>query len=231
MAEKKQPVFSIAEHDGEFTIFRDGEPLKTPRTLPVTVPTRALADAVVAEAVGQGEKLDLRKMPMTQMTLTAIDISGHHRMEVVDGIVRFGESELLCQRASDPADLVAAQNEGWQPYLDWAQQKFGITLRTGSGIIPFEQNPEALARLREFVETFDKFRLTGISEAVGTSGSLILGLALATGHADPDAVLAASELDQLWQAKKWGSDPATEGRMAGIKHDLEMIARWFALLG
>jgi len=56
-------------------------------------------------------------------------------------------------------------------------------------IIPFKQNPEALAALRAFVQTLDAFFLTGLSEVCGTLGSLVLGLSLVEGKADTEAVL------------------------------------------
>jgi len=231
MTQKVQPVYSFKEEGKCATVFRDSEPLKTPRNLPVEVPTHALAKAIVEECKGQGENLDLRQMPLTQMALTAIDIASHHREEVIDGIMRHGESELICQRAADPADLVAKQNEIWQPYHDWIRSQFHVELRTGSGIVPFRQKPEALLALRKQVETYDAFSLTGVSEAVGVAGSLVLGLALIMGHADVEAVFGAAELDQLWQEKKWGEDPAVAGRQAEIRRDLDDCARWFALLG
>ena len=227
---KKLPVFSVKAEAEGFALYRDAEPLRTPRNLPLTVPTQNLADAIAQECGGQGDKMDLRKMPLTQMALTAIDIASQHRADVVEGILRFGDNELLCQRATDPADLVAEQNKVWQPYLAWCQTTLNADLRTGSGIIPFEQNPQALATLRDFVEKLDAFRLTGLSEACGTLGSLVLGLALIQKHAAPAAVFAAAELDHIWQNKKWGQDPAAEARHADINRDLVMYAHWFDLL-
>jgi len=227
---KPQSVFVVKPEGEMFTLYRDGEALKTPRSLPVNVPTQRLAEALLGECQGQGDRLDLRQMPLMQMTLTAIDISSHHRSEVIDGIVRYGESELVCQRATEPLDLVAEQDAAWGPYLDWVQAKFNIDLRVGVGIVPFLQKPESLAVLRGFVEQFDAFHLTGVSEAVGISGSLVLGLALVTGHAKVEAVFAAAEFDQLWQAKKWGDDPAMQGRHAEIKRELGVCVRWFELL-
>jgi chaperone required for assembly of F1-ATPase len=231
-AEKKPlPIFTMIEVEDGFTIYRDAVPLETPRNLAVTVPTKALGEALLQECRAQGERLDLRTMPLTQMTLTALDITSRQRSEIISGIVRYGESELLCQRANEPADLVAAQDIAWTPYLDWCRDSLKADLCLGSGVVPFEQSAEALAALRDVVATFEAFPLTGVSEAVGVSGSLVLGLALVKGHATADEVFAAAELDALWQAKKWGDDPATEGRHAEIKRDLDVCARWFALLG
>lgn len=227
----KQPVFSVKAEAEGFTVYMDAVPLKTPRTLPVTVPTKGLAEALAQECGGQGERMDLRKMPFTQMALTSIDISTQHRDEVIVGIMRFGESELVCQRAADPVALVEEQNKVWQPYLDWCKTQFNAELLTGSGIIPFEQDAKALAAIRAYVDTLDAFRLTGLSEACGTLGSLVLGLALITGQATAEAVFAAAELDNIWQNKKWGDDPVSQGRHAEIKRDLEMCATWTGLLG
>ena len=224
-------AFKIVAESDAFTIFRDAEPLKTPRNLPVTVPTKKLAEAIVEECVGQGDRLDLRRMPLTQMALTAIDIAANHRDEVINGIMKFGDSELVCQRATDPADLVARQNEGWQPYLYWCKDKFGAELLTGSGIVPFKQSEEALTKLGAVVESYGAFALTGLSEAVSILGSLVLGLALATKHVTADEAFAAAELDHLWQNKKWGDDPETQSQQAEIKDELTMCARYFELLG
>ena len=229
-AKTAQPVFTIKAEDESFTVYRDEKPLETPKNLRVSVPTRALAEKIVAECDRQGEKLDLRKMPMTQMTLTALDITASHRAEVITGILRYGETELLCHRATEPADLVAEQNKIWQPYIDWCEKKFGVTLRIGAGITPFEQKPETLSTLRSFVETFSAFPLTGLSEAVGISGSLILGLALATGHITPQTAFEAAELDNLWQAKKWGVDPETQTRHDAIKTELGICDAWLELV-
>jgi chaperone required for assembly of F1-ATPase len=230
MASKAHPLYSLKVQKDGWTVMRDDEPLKTPRNLAVTVPTEKLAEALIHECVGQGDKLDLRKMPMTQMTLTALDIASHHREEVITGIMRHGETELLCQRASEPEDLVQRQNKTWQPYLDWCAQTFKAELSVATGITPPHQKPEALEALRHYLEGQDDYRIIGISEAVGICGSLVLGLALATSHADIDAIFAAAECDVLWQAQKWGQDPATEGRLSDIKRELNDCIRWFELV-
>lgn len=227
---QKHAEFSVVPEGKGFTVCREGKAMRTPRDVPLTVSTQALALAIAQEFDGQGTKMDLRKMPFTQMALTSIDISAPRREDVLGGIMRFGMNELVCQRATSPADLVAEQNEIWQPYLDWCKSTFNIDLRTGSGIVPFEQKPEALGTLREFVETLDAFCLTGLSESCNTLSSLVLGLALMTGRSDASTVFDAAELELLWQNKKWGDDPALQNRYMGIKRDLESCANWFALL-
>jgi chaperone required for assembly of F1-ATPase len=226
----KRPLYSTRAEGKGFAIYQSDKALKTPLLLPLIVSSRALAEAIAEEFEAMGNNRNLRAMPYTQMALTAIDIAAPKREEVIAGILRYGETELICQRASDPADLVAEQNKKWQPYLDWCKERFGADLKVGSGIIPFEQDKTALAALRAFVETLDAFFLTGLSEACRALGSLVLGLALMEGKAPPSEAFEAAECDPLWQSKKWGDDPFLKGRQTEIARDLNICAEWFALL-
>ncbi|MDR3449482.1 MAG: ATP12 family protein [Alphaproteobacteria bacterium] len=229
MSAKKQVSYSVRPEGDLFAVYRDEAVLETPRNLPVAVASRKLAEVLAEECRSQGDRLDLRKMPMMQMTLTTLDITVAKRDEIEDGIMRFGENELVCLRAEEPAELAAAQETAWRPYLDWAAERFGAVLRTGAGITPPQQDVAELGKLREYVVSCDAYRLTGLSEAVGISGSLVLGLALATGHANAHEIVRASEHDQIWQMKKWGEDPAVIGRNADIERELAHCEHWLAL--
>jgi chaperone required for assembly of F1-ATPase len=227
----KRPAFSVCAEDKGFAVCRNGKALETPLHFPIVVPTNACAEAIAKEFEGSSKKIDMRKMPLMQLALTAIDILSMRREEVISGVMRYGETELICQRATNPADLVMEQDRVWQPYIDWCKERFAADLCTGGGVIPFKQNEPALSALRTFIGTLDAFFLAGLSETCSTLGSLVLGLALMEGRAEVAAVFNAAELDLIWQSKKWGDDPVSQNRHAEIKRDLELYARWFALLG
>lgn len=229
---KKLPTYTVKAEAGLHTLYRDDAMMQTPRALPLAVPHAKLAMALLHECLAQKqEKLDLRTMPMTQMALTVIDIVSAQRTNVIDGIMRYGDTELICQRVHEPEDLAAHQDSIWQPYVDWCATVTGAVLRMGHGIVPFEQDAQALAKLRAVVEGFDDYRLIGLSEAVGVSGSLVLGLALAMKWRDAKAVAQAAELDALWQMRKWGEDPAKVARHEDIERELTDCVQWLSLVG
>lgn len=64
---------AVIESEGGFGVALDGKPLNTPARLPAIAPTRALAEAVVAEWAGQGDKIEPATMRLTKMLTTAID--------------------------------------------------------------------------------------------------------------------------------------------------------------
>ena len=84
----KRPVYSVRAENKGFTVYRDDKALQTPLHFPLAVPMRALAEAIAQEFEAPGAKSDLRKMPITQMTLTTIDISSPRRKEIIAGTLK-----------------------------------------------------------------------------------------------------------------------------------------------
>lgn len=228
---KKLPEHSLHSQDGLHTLMRDGAAMKTPRNLDLAVPYLAVAEAVLAECRAQTqERLDLRTMPVTQMALTVLDVTSAKRGEIISNILRYGETELLCQRADEPAKLKEAQAAAWQPYLDWAKTAYGAELSVTTGIAPAPQAATSLAALRAVIDRMNDYELTGLSEAVGVSGSLVLGLALAAGHSSVEEIFKAAEFDRLWQVAEWGEDEEAAARLAAVRADLDFCRRWLSLI-
>jgi len=156
----------------------------------------------------------------------APDAVGENRPQIVAHIIAYADSELLCHRADEP-ELAQEQQKAWQPLLDWCAGRFQAPLNTGAGIMPIKQPPESLQALRRAVEAYDDKRLIFLVRAVDASGSLVLGLALAERHITAAQAFDTAELDATHQIRKWGEDPATLVRRAGIRRELEMCEREF----
>ncbi|SFE30981.1 ATP12 family chaperone protein [Roseivivax sediminis] len=184
----------------------DGRAVKTPSKAPLVVPSRAMAEAVAAEWRAQGERIDPMSMPVTRGANAAIDRVRVQHAEVADMLADYGDSDLLCYRAEAPAELVSRQAAAWDPLLDWAGDTFGARLSPRTGIMHEAQDPEALARLRREVHALDAFDLTAFHDLVSLSGSLVIGLAAERGAHDPEALWAASRIDETWQEELWGAD-------------------------
>ncbi|MBM3525024.1 MAG: hypothetical protein FJX57_18920 [Alphaproteobacteria bacterium] len=88
------------------------------------------------------------------------------------------------------------------------------------------QPPASLTAIRRALTTLDKFRLMGFSLAVGASGSLVIGGALADGRIDAEEAFAAAELDASYQIEKWGEDAEAARRRAIVREDLALAATW-----
>ena len=228
--EKTAPVYDVAAQGTVFSVQRNGRSLMTPAGAALALPTQALAEAIADEWRAQGDKIVPATMPMTQLAATALDIVRKDREKIVVGLLNYVGSELLCHRVETPASLCAKQAEIWQPYLDWCEQAFSVCFALGCGVMPITQKPETVAVLRKVIESYDDLHLAGLSSAVDSAGSLILGLALAQGTRAATDIFTACELDAAHQAITWGDDPVTQARHTALRQDLAACEKWFGLL-
>jgi chaperone required for assembly of F1-ATPase len=169
-------------------------------------------------------------MPSTDAN-TAIDHVRRERPAVIDHLVKYATTDLLCYRAEGPAELRDRQQDSWQPLLDWAQETFRARLTVTDGIVPVEQPAVAVAKLKTAVEELDDVSLAALASLTTASGSLVIGLALVHGHIDAKGAVEASELDERWQNEKWGEDEEEIKRRDEVKSEIENAVKLLDLIG
>lgn len=215
--------------DGDLSVLLDGKSIKTPSKAKLVLPTRRLAEAVAEEWRGQGANIAPTTLPLTRLANTAIDRAGAFREDIAADLLGFGKNDLLCYRAIEPAALVERQQEGWDPLLDWAHRVLGARMRVTHGVGHVEQDSEAIAAFDRVLRAQDAWSLTGLQAATTITGSLILGLAIASEHLTPAQAFALSRIDEAFQAEKWGTDPEAEKRARLHAAELESAGAFMAL--
>lgn len=116
---------SVAPAEDGFAIHLDGKPVRTPGKALLVLPTEKAAALVADEFAAQGETIDPVTMPVMRLVNTAIDGVASDPQAVLEDILRFASSDLLCYRADAPQGLVDRQNEHWDPIIDWARSALG----------------------------------------------------------------------------------------------------------
>ncbi|PID35602.1 MAG: ATPase [Rhodobacterales bacterium] len=213
-----------------FGVTLDGRPLRTPAKAYLVVPSEGLARAVAAEWDAVEEVIQPEKMPVTRLVNVALDKVAATHGDVTDMLAEYGDADLTCYRATDPAGLVARQAEVWDPFLDWAAETLGARLVPVAGVMHQPQSPEALARLRTAIAELDALRLAAFHELVTLSGSLVLAFATLRGHASAEEAWNAARVDEDWQIAQWGEDEEAMEQAARKRADFLRAARVLALL-
>ena len=224
-----ETVTAVEGEDG-WGLLLDGRPVHTPGKAVLRLPTAALAEAVADEWRAQGEKIDPASMPLLRLANTAQALVAANRAQTAEETAEYARTDLLCYRAAHPADLARRQAEHWQPPLDWAATAFDAALAVTSSITYVEQPEEAMAALWQVVEGLDAAILTAVRAAAQTTGSLILALALAHAHIDPETAFEASQLDENYQIGLWGEDHEAARRRDALRAEIADIARFMACL-
>jgi len=160
-------------------------------------------------------------MVLTGLANAAVDRIAPDRAAFAAGLAAYGESDLLCYRAGDPPDLAAAQQDAWDPILDLARVRWDVSVEVATGVMHRPQPPATLARLGAAAAALDEWQLAGLSPIVTVTGSLILALLLADGAVAADAGWAAANLDEDWQATRWGRDALAADATANRRRDYD----------
>lgn len=219
---------SVRQQDDGWAVYLDERAVKTPAKRGLIAPTPALGNLVAAEWQAQADTVDPDSMPFTRSLNAALDKVAPNPGPVAEMLGSYAETDLLCYRATEPAELVARQARIWDPYLDWVAATYDARLAVTSGIMPVSQPAAAIQNLTQAVHDLGPFELTAAHDLVTLTGSLVLGLAALTAREDAEALWAAARLDELWQIEQWGPDDEAEAlaesKKAAFLHALSFRA-------
>ena len=206
---------AVLERDGLFHVALDGRTARTPARNPLAVTSRPVAEALAAEWHAPSDKIDPARMPLTRLVNSALDGVADQHEAVRAEIVRYAGSDALCYRAGEPQELVARQNEIWEPIRHGVEARVGARFILAQGIV-FAQQPQTTldAVARHVADIPAPVALAGAHNVMTLTGSTILMLALALGQRDADAIWAAAHLDEDYQIGIWGQDEDAAERRA-----------------
>ncbi len=224
---------AVAPEGNGFAVMLDGRQLKTPAKALLSVPRRGLAEAIATEWRAQGEDIDPTTMPLTRLTNSALDGVARDVTSVIDDIVRYAGSDLVCYRAAEPEGLVAAQSQAWDPVLTFAREEFGARFICIEGITFAEQPARAIAAVREAVVQSTGERplaVAALHVMTTLTGSVLLALCVARGELSPQAAWDAAHVDEDFQMRVWGSDVEALERRARRYKEMQAAAQMMQLL-
>jgi chaperone required for assembly of F1-ATPase len=222
---------SPALAEGSFEVLLDGRPVRTPKKRVLVVPGEKIAQRVADEWIAQVDVIDPASMPLTRLVNSALDTVAENRAAVAAEVVAYAGSDLLCYRATNPAGLVARQEEIWDPILSGVESAIGARFVRIGGVNHAPQPEDALQRVAAALTDLPDLPLAGLQLVTTLTGSAILALAQIKGLLTADEVWAAAHLDEDWQIALWGHDEEAEARRAVQERDFRAAAAVLSALG
>jgi chaperone required for assembly of F1-ATPase len=212
---------SLEQSTYGYGIRLDARELKTPMRNELYLPTKALADAVVAEWEAVGEVIDPATMPMTGFANAAIDHVAPDRAKFASAIAAYAESDAFCYRAEPDEPLAPKQAEVWDPWLDWARGRYDVSFQIVHGV---------LDKLRAAVMARGTFELAAMAKLAHLAGSLVAVLAIVEQASDAQSLWDATCLEELWQEQNWGEDYWAQKNRADREAEFLAAAHFLELL-
>jgi len=203
----------VAETDDGFAVQLDGRTVRTPAKNILQLPTEPLAQLVRDEWQAQAKEIDPVSMPVTRLVNTAIDGVANDPQAVIEDLLRFAGTDLLCYRTEGPQRLVDRQADLWDPVIDWAHAALGARLVLAEGVIHVEQPREAINALGIHVAAYaNPIALASLHSMTSLTGSALLALAVAREFLSAEEAWSAAHVDEDWNLEQWGQDAEAAAR-------------------
>ncbi len=222
----------LVEQEGAFAVQLDGRSVRLPGKTALCVPSRALAEALVAEWQAAGQTAEgyftPDDLPLTGIAGSMLERIPQARKGVRESLLAYANSDLVCYRDGAHGKLAAQQAASWDPWLAWLGKTYGVTFHTTQGVMPICQPAQALQALGVVMDGMTDAQLAVLGVGVPALGSLVLGLAL-LGGAPVEELVASATVDERHQMAVWGQDTEVTDRIASMQMELETAARFEAL--
>ena len=216
----------VEAQDGEYVVVLDGKPVKTPARRMLSLPTKAAAELVAAEFAAQLKDINPAAMPFTRLANSAIDGVSTEVDAVLEDIKRFAGNDMLCYRAESPDALVLKQTDVWDPYLNWLKVKHDARLYLAEGVVHVQQPAGAIESVGRALKAHaEPITLACLHAMTTLTGSAVLALAVAEGHASAEDAWKAAHLEEDWTAEFWGEDREAVERRAYRWQEMDAAAR------
>uniref|UniRef100_A0A915CXC6 ATP synthase mitochondrial F1 complex assembly factor 2 n=1 Tax=Ditylenchus dipsaci TaxID=166011 RepID=A0A915CXC6_9BILA len=192
-----------------YEIHLDKRKLKTQAGRVLKLDSQPLALAIAQEWDAQKDLIHKGRMLLTGLAFTTIDNPFKDTNESLTAkIMEFLPTDTLLYHTSESesGSMARLQQKKWQPVLDWANEHYGLEL-VASHILTKEPTiPEESSKtIEQWVAKHNFASLNALNFGADAVKSLLLTLATVDHHLDVEEAVELARLEQIHQAKTWGS--------------------------
>ncbi len=142
-----------------------------------------------------------------------------HRPEIIDRLVNFALNDVLLFWSTDK-EVKQEQQEKWLPILKWVDNTLNARFKQTTSLEAEKTDKKASLELKKYLDNLSDKELTSFYIAALNMRSVLLAVAMIKGRISATEAFELSELEELYQARKWGSEPVAEARRNSIKDSL-----------
>ena len=196
----------LQDGSGDWGITLDGRVLKTPKRVPLAVPSKSLALAIAAEWHWQsGKSVRPFTMPLMALVATAIDqmtIPAVRAFHVRKLLEFFPSDVVLCRH--EPGPVADRQEKAHAGILRWARAELGASLAPSTSIFGASPPESVIAEAKKRLNSMDAFELTATFNAAASAKSLLIGMSLIRNVISIDEATRAARTEEDASIEEWG---------------------------
>jgi chaperone required for assembly of F1-ATPase len=189
-------VVSIEPAPSGFVVLINQKPLKSPLGFDLAAPSSKLAEAIAQEWRAASLRPDPSTLPMTALLATCLDRVAPNRTAIIETLVGFLATDLLCFRTPMPPALNVQQEAVLSPLLKFCAAILGVELATTTDLVPVVHDNAAATALGHAFAKLSDPALTVLQVCAAATGSVLLALLLVRGQVSENDAVAACFLDE-----------------------------------
>lgn len=145
------------------------------------------------------------RMPGQASTMSSMGGSGGETARLREMLKDYLETDSICYRVSletgdpDEALLRRRQDKYYDPLIDWFKNAFGVTLGWTTGLQNVQHSTAAYELCEDIIDSGDHFLRAAVHQALGTTKSTAITLALLFRHISAEQAFNASRVEEEYQ--------------------------------
>ena len=158
------------------------------------------------------------------------DLDKNSKANLVDKILSYLSTDLVCYRAEKNSELETIQKKLWDPLIIFVENKYKLIFKTTNGIIPIQQESGNKKKLLKILKKLNRHDLTSFYYITNFSNSNIITLNFLANNINFKEAWKLLSLEEAFSLKKWGQDKEAIEKLLEKKNYFNEIINFNLLL-
>ena len=158
------------------------------------------------------------------------DLDKKSRTDLVNKILSFLSTDLVCYRAEKNSELEIIQKKLWDPLIYFVENKYKFIFKITYGIIPIQQDSGNKKKLLKILKRLNRHDLTSFYYITNFSNSNIITLNFLANNINFKEAWKLLSLEEAFSLKKWGQDKEAKEKLLEKKNYFNEIINFNLLL-
>tara|TARA_S200000501_G_scaffold298526_1_gene285087 strand:- start:162 stop:866 length:705 start_codon:yes stop_codon:yes gene_type:complete len=223
-------ILKIKKKDNHYYFTRNHVELKTLNNNKIKIRDKKLAMRLLKYLTKCIKSKNKNKIFFLQILYFNFDLNNKNKKVLINKLINYLHTDLLCYRAEDNTELAKIQTRLWQPLINYAFKNYKIHLKSESGIMPIRQDSHNNIYLSKFLNKLNSIEFSTYFFITNFSNSNIIALNFMTNNIVSVKAWQCLSLEETYSQKKWGKDKEVQDKLLEKKKYFDEIINFNLLL-
>ena len=165
-----------------------------------------------------------------QILFFSFDLNKKKKLDIIENIVSFLNTDLVCYRAEKNSELEKTQTRLWNPLIAFVEKKYKFIFKVTNSIIPVKQIEANKGKLLRILRKLNNHELTSFYFITNFSNSNIITLNFLSNNINSKNAWEVISLEEAYNLGKWGQDKEAKDKLLDKQKHFNEIIKFSQLL-